>query len=348
MLVLGGSLYHRGGLESFCERAAAAIGLHAPGWDAEWRPTDNASLTPARVPGAMRRLAGLVRARGRFDLVWLQWSTLTDLAFLHAARLIGLRVMVTPHLGANARLQRVDRLRGLCRRLLGAADGIALLYPGQGAEVALPIAVPQVTIRTFLPMQSLSPPAASVRSGPLRLVHAGRLSEAKGALRTIELCALLAARGIACEAQIVGRGDAALLARMRQAIAGAGLERQVTLTPWLAPEALGRALAEADVLAHLSLLDAFPLIVLEALAAGALPVVGEMAGAASMVAAYDGHVAPGSSAAAAADWLASVPPAALRQRGAAAAARVRADYDWAACADQAVRAAEAVLTVSRR
>jgi hypothetical protein len=39
-----------------------------------------------------------------------------------------------------------------------------------------------------------------------------------------------------------------------------------------------QALREADVLVHLSTIDSFPLIVLEALAAGTLPLVFPMAG----------------------------------------------------------------------
>lgn len=343
MLVLGGSLHHPGGLESFCERAAIAIDAHPARWHAEWWPTDTAYLTPALLPGMMRRLAALRRARGRFDIVWLQWSTLSDLGFLQAARMVGLPIMVTPHLGANARLQRVPALRRLCRKVLRGAEAIALLYPTQTEEVALPDDIPRAAIRTFLPPESLSRPVPSGKTGPLRLIHAGRLSEGKGTFRAVALCAALAARGIDCRLHIVGRGDAATMADLERVIASSGAADRIERTEWLDVAALGEALAAADVLAHLSELDAFPLIVLEALAAGVLPVVGEMAGAASMVAAYDGHVAAGSSAAAAADWLASLPLEEVRRRGAAAAMRVRADYDWSGCAAAAIGAAEAVL-----
>lgn len=345
ILVLGGSLHHRGGLEAFCERAAAAINAqHGCGWTAEWWPTDTAYLRPALAPGAARRLLALARARRRFDLVWLQWSALADLAFLHAARARGLPVMVTPHLGANARLQRVPALRALCRGLLERANRLALLFAEQEREVALPGGVPRSLIRSFLPALSLAQEPPLRAPGPWRLIHAGRLSEGKGTFRTVALAAALRTRGVDCAVRIVGRGEPATMARLRADIASAGLGGQVVLTEWLDPAALHRALGEADVLAHLSTLDSFPLIVLEALAAGALPVVGEMAGAASMVARFDGHVAPGSSAEAAADWLAAQSPADIRRRGRAAAARVRADYDWSACVAQAIAAADATLT----
>ena len=81
---------------------------------------------------------------------------------------------------------------------------------------------------------------------------------------------------------------------------------------------------------------------------GAVPVVGEMAGARSMVSRYGGHVAHGSSAADAADWLAARSITSLRAAGREAAERVRADYGWAACAQQAIAAADATVSVIGR
>lgn len=340
MLVLGGAVYHPGGLEAFCARAAEAVSAADAGWTAQWWPTDAAYLTPRRLPGLVRRLRAGLGAR-RFDLVWLQFSTLADLAFLVEARALRVPVLVTPHLGANARLQRIGALRRSCTALLGMASRIGVLFDEQGREIALPPRVPQSTVRTFLPPASLTGPPARKAVGPLRLIHAGRLSEAKGTFRTVELCAALRSRGVPFTAKIIGRSDDATMARLRALIAAEGLGNRIALIDWLAPEALLQAFAEADVLAHLSLLDAFPLIVLEAMAAGAVPVVGEMAGARSMVAAHGGLVAR--DVATAADWLAAQPIEQLRRQGAAIAASVRAAYRWEVCAAQAIAAAEVTL-----
>lgn len=340
MLVLGGAGYHPGGLEAFCARAAEAVTAADCGWTAEWWPTDAAYLNATRLPRLARRLWALQGAQ-RIDLVWLQFSSLADLAFLAGARVRRIPVLVTPHLGANARLQRVAVLRRACTRLLQLADRIGVLFDGQGGEIALPPGVPQSTVRTFLPPASLAQPVPRKAVGPLRLIHAGRLSEAKGTFRTIELCAALRTRGVPFTARIVGRSDEPTMARLRADVAAAGLGNRIELIDWLSPDALQQALGEADVLAHLSLLDAYPLIVLEAMATGAVPVVGEMAGAKSIIETHGGYVAR--DAVDAADWIAAQPIEQLRRRGSAIATDVRSAYRWDACAAQAIAAAEATL-----
>lgn len=342
MIVLGGSLSHQGGLEAFCHRAEAAIDRHAGGWRATWWSTDTAYLAPRRLPAALRAWRRLARADGlAVDLVWLQWSTASDLLFLWWAKAHGLPVMVTPHLGANSRLQRVPALRALCLRLLARADRLALLFAEQGREIALPPAVPRTLVGTFLPELTLTAFPASRRDGPLRLIHAGRLSHGKGTFRMIELCATLRDRGVAFDARIVGRADAATRGQLVRAIAHADLGGSLALVDWLDEAALIAALGEADVLIHLSRLDSFPLIVLEALAAGTVPIVADMAGARAMVAAYAGFVVTGDTIEAAADWLAAQDAAELRRRATEIAERVRREQAWESAVARLMSAAEA-------
>jgi glycosyltransferase involved in cell wall biosynthesis len=328
MLVLGGSSQHRGGIESFCERTVTAIDRHGSNWQATWWPTETAYLS-------WNTLAGLRRAWKRLnamdkhdiDLVWLQWSTLADLIFLRRIVALGLPVMMTPHLGANARLQRVPLLRALCKRLATKTDRLALLFEEQANEIALPD-LPRSTLGTFLPEETLTSPIPVRHSDPLRLLHAGRLSREKGTFRMVEICALLHARGVPFEARIVGSAAPSFIAALDARIADAGLSQSIELIGWMDATTLRETLGHADVLVHLSELDSFPLIVLEALAAGALPIVADMAGAASMVNRYDGLVTPDSSVEAAAQWLMTMAPEAIRQRGAHAALRVRGDHTW--------------------
>ena len=348
VLVLGGSLHHRGGLEAFCQRAVTAIDRHDRGWTATWSPTETAYASPRRIvaiAGAWRRAERAVQ-HGAVDLVWLQWSTLLDLLLLHRLRTLGVPVMVTPHLGANSRLQRVPALRALCASLLRHADRLALLFPEQNAEIALPATVPRTPIRTFLPEIALASPARPNPDTTLHLIHAGRLSHGKGTFRMVELCAALRARGMPVEGRIVGRADPATMAALVCAIADAGLGDTLTLIDWLDETALIAALADADILVHLSELDSYPLIVLEALAAGTVPVVADMIGARAMVSRYGGFVSDGSSVAAAADWLAAQDCVRLRHDAAASAMSVRQDHSWTACVDRLVEAAN--LTISAR
>ncbi|SFG20229.1 Glycosyltransferase involved in cell wall bisynthesis [Novosphingobium sp. CF614] len=346
MLVLGGSLHHRGGLEAFCERATTAVNRHAQGWRATWWTTDTAYLTPGRLGAAMnawRRLGGPQDHAP--DLVWLQWSTFADLLFLQRAVALGLPVMVTPHLGANARLQRIPALRALCIRLLERANCLALLFPGQEKEIALPLHVPGTVVGTFLPEIALSQRSAAAAPGPLRLIHAGRLGHGKGTFRMVALCAALRAQGVPFSARIVGRADAQTMAELGQAIATAELGGSLTLADWMDETALIAALDEADVLVHLSELDSFPLIVLEALAVGTIPIVADMTGARTMVEQYDGLVASGTDGgvAVAADWLAARNLSDLRHHAAELVERVRREQAWESGVARVMGAAEAAL-----
>ncbi|BCA63396.1 hypothetical protein HMP09_2630 [Sphingomonas sp. HMP9] len=325
-MVLGGTIHHPGGIESFCARAVQALARHGDDWEAEWWPTDTAYFSLRyvnKVHAAWRRLIDL----DEVDLVWLQWSTLLDLIFLWRLKNFGMPVLVTPHLGAQARLQRWPALRYLSAKLLDRADRLGLLFDGQDGEIALPSGIPRSLLGTFLPEKVLTAPIVA-RTGKLHLIHAGRLSVEKGSFRMVELCAMLRDRRIPFTAQIIGRADADVSAALAAAIQKEDLDTVLTFDGWMDGEALGAALSQADVLIHLSELDSFPLIVLEALAAGALPVIANMAGASAMVRRYGGFITPGSSVVAAADWLAESALADLRRDGSAAADRVRHDQAW--------------------
>jgi glycosyltransferase involved in cell wall biosynthesis len=190
--------------------------------------------------------------------------------------------------------------------------------------------VPRAMIRTFLPAEVLEPrPAAGHRCGPLQIVHASRLSEAKGSFLVIDVCARLRDAGIPFTARIIGSADARTRAQLEAMIAERQLTREVELVGWTPPSALIGHLRDADVLIHLSRVDSYPLIVLEALASGMVPVAMDLAGARDMIETYDGAiVGTHSPADEAAAYLMRAAPADLRQRGAREADRVRSDFAW--------------------
>ena len=333
LCIVGGSARDPGGVEIFCARALEAVQSHWPECDVLLVPADSGHLTPARLPRFLRALNAFRRAnRVPIDVLWLNVANLPDLLFVLLAKVLGIRVLVTLHLGANSRLQRIAVLRWLCRMLTARANRIALLFDGQDAEIDLPAHVPRSTIRTFLPPESFTPPVAAIAEPALRLIHAGRLSEGKGSLAIVDLCAALNRAGVAFTARIIGRGDEALMQDLYARIEANALKSRITLSDWLDGPALIAALGEADILVHLSRLDSFPLIVLEAMAAGTLPIAIDMAGVRAMTSAYDGHLVDPDAAVAGADaWLEANRLEDLRQRGAAMGARVRADYSWSAC-----------------
>lgn len=330
--VVGGTPAKRGGLEAFCERAVAALAAHAPSVDACTLSTETAYLRPGSLWGIVSGLRALAGKRRAIDLVWLQVSNLPDLLYLALARAMGMRIMATPHFGANSRLHRQRWRRVTARAMLGKADLIGLLFDGQGSEISLP-RIATVTIGTFLPLAAFdrAEPAEVAAERPLALVHAARFSADKGTFAMLDLCAALRDRGIPFQAQLIGRADEPTMAAILARIAEAGLENHVVLPGWLDEAATQAALRRADVLVHLSSIDSFPLIVLEALAAGALPVIRDMVGGRHMVDRLGGHVVDGERAVAdACDWICDLGLPGLRQEGERAAARTRAAYGWPA------------------
>jgi hypothetical protein len=81
------------------------------------------------------------------------------------------------------------------------------------------------------------------------------------------------------------------------------------------------------VLVHLSQIDSYPLILLEAMACSALPVAIDLAGARNMIATFDGAIVGEADAVEeTVRWLVASDLADLRSRGKAVAARVREAY----------------------
>lgn len=333
VLILGGSHSNPGGVEAFCERSSEA--LHRRGkWQAERIPTESAYLRPSNSSGFLRGLKALTKhRRNRPDCVWLSYVNLPDLAYLLVARALQMRVLVTPHLGSNWRSQQNRGLRALSGGLLRLADRLALISRTQELEIALPTNVPRADIRNFLPEPLLQSAIADERDSPeLRIIHSGRLSEGKGTFMLIEVCSALRDRGVAFSTTITGGADEQTFVRLHALIAEHGLEAKVAVLGRIPEEQLLDEMRRADVLVHLSTIDSYPLVVLEALACSTYPLCMELAGARDMVERYAGYVVTQDGAVdATATFLANADLAVLRRQAADAALRVRDDYSWDNC-----------------
>lgn len=331
--MLGGSHANPGGVEAFCERSKEALERRGR-WTAGLIPTESAYLRPSTLGGFLRGLWALARHwRDKPDCVWLSYVSLPDLAYLVVAKLLGMRVMVTPHLGSNWRSQRNPVLRALSGTFLRMADRFALISRTQEMEIALPAAVPRSDIRNFLAESLLeSPPADLSEAFELRLLHSGRLSEGKGTFLLIEVCARLRDQGVAFSTTITGGADEETFRRLHALIDDRGLEDFVRVLGRIPEEQLLEEMRRSDVLVHLSTIDSYPLIVLEVLACSTFPLCMELAGARDMIEQYAGHVVPHKGAVdATADYLLACEPMVLRHRAAEAAGRVRRDYSWDSC-----------------
>jgi glycosyltransferase involved in cell wall biosynthesis len=333
VLMLGGSHANPGGVEAFCERSSEALHRRG-GWQAVRIPTESAYLCPSTLRVFLRGLGALMGYwRQKPDCVWLSYVNLPDLAYLLVAKVLRMRVLVTPHLGSNWRSQQNPILRGLSGRLLRLADRLALISRTQEEEIALPGGVPKSDIRNFLPEPLLMSPLASEADPPeLRLIHSGRLSGGKGTFLLIEVCALLRDQGVAFSTSITGGADEETLARLHRLIADHGLEDRVDVLGRIPEQQLLDEMRRSDVLVHLSTIDSYPLVVLEALACSTFPLCMELAGARDIIARYAGHVVPQDGAVeATAAFLATADPRNLRRQAREAAVRVRDDYSWENC-----------------
>lgn len=347
LLIVGGSHDHLGGVEAFCERSAAALAARG-GWICSRITAGTAYLTFSRLPLFLKSLFQLTQ-RGfsnRPDVVWIQYVNLPDLTYVALAKMLGLKVMVTPHLGSNWRSQSNLKLRRLSQRMLSLADRLALISWTQEKEIDLPKRAPRSLIRNFLPVSVLSAELIDGNALPpaMQLIHSSRLSEGKGTFLVVDVCKHLRDAGIPFMMRITGTGDAETMQRLRGMINDYGLEDQVAVLGRVPEDELLDHLRRSDVLIHLSKIDSYPLIILEAMSCSAVPVVMELAGARDMVETYCGKVVSTQTPVEeSADWLKAIDLASLRAERRQTANRVRTDYGWERCAHALALALEACV-----
>jgi glycosyltransferase involved in cell wall biosynthesis len=336
VLILGGSPRHFGGVEEFCDRSEKAL-EHRTGWQVFRMPANTAYMRLKQLPNLVRGWARLLSyKRLQLDCIWIQYASTLDLTYLIWAKLFRFKVMVTPHIGSNARSQTNPMLRILSGMTLRLADRLALISPTQEIEVNLPRGVPRSPIRTFLPssaLQSATREDDALDHPTLRLIHSGRLSEGKGTFLFVDVCACLRAKGVPFSARIIGSADEKMLASLRAHISGYGLEDKVTVLGRVPNVELLKFLCSSDFLIHLSRLDSYPLIVLEALLCSVIPVCIDLPGARNITTTYGGHVVSmAESVEETVKYLASQDLSHIRRLGPIFATQVRSDYAWHRCA----------------
>lgn len=188
---------------------------------------------------------------------------------LWAARLSGIKYSLTLH-GSDllydqppdlaAKLAQADALVSISRFNV---DFIRAKFPFLEPEkmAVIPLGIP--------PLEGKAPEQCR-RSGPLRILNVGRLSDHKAQHHLIDACAILAGRGRDFRCDIVGEGpkQAFLDERIRQH----HLEGKVRL---LGPKFHHEVLAlygETDLFVLCSITEGMPLVLMEAMRAG-VPVV---------------------------------------------------------------------------
>lgn len=192
-----------------------------------------------------------------------------DLAYLLVGRLCGARVVYQVHGGSLATfhppsVRWAARLPDAVVVLSQAErDRWRALAPAQLVE-ALPNGI------DCQPYQRYNRELAD-RDTPLRLAYIGRLAPGKGLLESLEALRIARSRGVAARLVLVGGG--AEEPRLRQYVRDAGLTRDVTFVGPAYGDAKARLLSQADALLLPSYSEGLPYSLLEAMAAGVVPIV---------------------------------------------------------------------------
>ena len=324
ILIAGGHERITGGLEIFISRARACLGLEFHVF------TD----TPGQggVAPFLNAVLRFVAALRSHDIVWLHYGSAFDLAFLVIAKCFGKKVAVTIHMGASWRSVRNTVFRTICNRVLCLADVVFVLYKTQPEQLGFPARLIRrcKVLPTFLPQALVDCRTEQLTLGnPLRLVHAARLSAEKGSFAFLGVCENLRRAGLRFEAVIVGRTDDETRQELEAKIAQSGLA--VRMLGELPQPEMMALLKRQDVLVNLSLQDAYPLTVIEALLSGvapvccALPGTEELAADAPVISLVDGQDCE-----AAADRIMEINWAAMR----GGAEALRRKFNWTAVSRQ--------------
>jgi glycosyltransferase involved in cell wall biosynthesis len=217
----------------------------------------------ALAAAVVRHDAGLVHINTSLNAK----SYWRDLAYLLMARLCGARVVYQVHGGSLATFK-------VARWAARLPDVIVVL---SHAERELWRAIAPAQLVETLPNGIDCQPyqrynrSFAERDAPLRMIYIGRLAPGKGLLESIEALRLARARGVAARLVIAGGG--AEEARLRQYVRDCGLSREVTFVGPAYGDLKARLLSQADVLLLPSYSEGLPYSLLEAMAAGVVPVV---------------------------------------------------------------------------
>jgi glycosyltransferase involved in cell wall biosynthesis len=201
-----------------------------------------------------------------------------DLVYVAVARLCGARVVYQVHGGSVE-----DLWKPALRATLRWPDAVVVLARSEVEE-----------LRELLPQQNMAlvpnaidcAPLLKLRRSPaknLRLLHIGRLIRAKGVFEMVEGLALARRQGVAAHLVIAGDGPAT--AELRTAVDRLGLDRAVTFAGPTFGEDKVTLLAEADVLVFPTYhREGLPYALLEAMAAGVVPITTRVAAIPDVVA----------------------------------------------------------------
>jgi glycosyltransferase involved in cell wall biosynthesis/peptidoglycan/xylan/chitin deacetylase (PgdA/CDA1 family) len=260
---------------------------------------DGASFAKlAAFAGLNLRLAVGFATGRRYDAVYVTLAPWTHAAVRDAlvawwGKRLGSRTLVHLHgEGLDAVLDGKGSRNRLMRWLLSGTELIAITAKAAGVAEASRLFSRVVRLPNAAPDPGPPKPRGG---GPLRLGFLGNLDPRKGVLRFVETIEHLAAADWAVEAVIAGGETRYLgIAELQARLAERGLSERVTVIGPVHDHDKEAFLAGLDVLVYLSHHDHAPLVLIEALAHGVVPVALDTGGVGEIIGPdLADHVLPG-------------------------------------------------------
>jgi glycosyltransferase involved in cell wall biosynthesis len=216
----------------------------------------------------------------RVDIVHLNTSLdmkafWRDLAYLIVAKLLHRSVVNQIHGGFDPQVFFPSSafLRWILRQFLVRSDALTVLSTGEFAAYKAFDGRIKVHLvpNAIDPSGLLDEPRSFNRSLPLRLVYVGRLVESKGLFEAVGALQRLRQQGRQFTFLIAGTGRDDL--RLRQAVNDAGIEECTQFLGGVFGDAKKRLWLDSDVFLLPSHFEGLPYALLEAMAAGCVPIV---------------------------------------------------------------------------
>jgi glycosyltransferase involved in cell wall biosynthesis len=218
--------------------------------------------------------------RSRADIVHLNTSLdakayWRDLSYLVVAKLLGRRIVNQVHGGPNPRdfFPRSGFLTWILRQFMVRSDAVTVLSSGEFAayrdfdfRIKLHL-VPNAIDPTDL----IDAPRSANRDAPLRLVYIGRIIEAKGLFDIVDALRQLRQRGRQFTFKVAGTGRDE--SKLLEAVRNAGLEDCTQFLGGVFGVAKKGLWLASDVFVFPSHAEGLPYALLEAMAAGCVPIV---------------------------------------------------------------------------
>jgi glycosyltransferase involved in cell wall biosynthesis len=202
-----------------------------------------------------------------------------DLVYLAVAKLCGTQVVFQVHGGALRRFAAHPLVAAVVRVAMRLPDRVVVLSRAERASFRdIAPGAPVEVIANGIdcaPYRKYNRLAADP-AAPLRLTYIGRLAPGKGLRETID--ALAAARRSGVDARLTIAGTGPEEPRLRRLVREAGVEGAVTFAGPSHGEHKARLLSQSDALVLASYSEGLPYALLEAMAAGVVPIVTPVGG----------------------------------------------------------------------